>query len=379
MGSGIVLASPDNDVPVLQTPQARWRRVVMPLLVCLVVGLLVVLLTAGSRGGSAALTGSGSTLARPLIAQGAADFRDAASDGSDWVLDGPGIDYEPVGSLGGIMRLTDAPEVAFAVADYPLSSGALKSKGLAQFPIVVGGVAVVHNLLLPEGKTLRLDAPTLAAIYLGEITRWNDPAIAGLNRGTPLPNEPITPVHRSDGSGSTLGFTRYLAAGSEPWADGPGADTLVDWPTRASANGSGGMIAEIGAVAGSLGYVEVGQATRAGLAPVALANRAGEYVAPTASGMREAIAGVDWSGSDGFATPLTPSRKARAYPLTVAVYAIVRDGSDPARDRERALEFLAFVIDDDSGVAGDLGYLPLPDAAAEAIQSGWRAQFGPAR
>lgn len=382
-----MLASPDNDVPVLQTEQARWRRVVMPLLVCLAVAVIAILLTAGGSSGTSALVGSGSTLARPLISEAAADFRSAVSadnperreqTGSDWVVDGSGIDYEPVGSLGGIMRLTEAEEVDFAIADYPLSARALKAEGLAQFPIVVGGVAVVHNLELPAGKTLRLDAETLTAIYLGQVTRWDDPAIKALNRGTPLPSLAIAPVHRSDGSGSTLGFTRFLAAGSRAWADGPGADTLVDWPAGSGAEGSGGVIAETGTEAGSIAYVEIGQASRAGLEPVALANRTGEFVVPDSDGLRAAVAGVDWSGEDGYATPLEPSDEPGAYPVTVAVYAIVRAGSgtEQARDRERALRFLAFLIADDRGNAGDLGYLALPDTAVEAIENHWRTRFG---
>ena len=190
------------------------------------------------------------------------------------MLDGSGIQYEPVGSLGGVMRLAD-PEVDFAVTDYPLSAEALTRLGAVQFPIALGAVAVVHNLDLPAGEALRLDAPTVARIYLGQITRWNDPAITALNPGIALPDLAINAVHRSDGSGSTYGFTGYLSAGSPEWAAGPGSGTEIKWPAGAGAERTGGLIDAVRGTPGSIGYVEQGQAQRAGLRIAALGNSAG--------------------------------------------------------------------------------------------------------
>lgn len=207
-----MLGSPDNDIPTMKTREARRRRVVMPLVVVTVLGVLAVLL---SGFGRAELVGSGSTLAQPLIEQSAVAYRNArtADDplqpgrtGGDWSVDGAGIDYEPVGSLGGIMRLADA-DTDFAISDYPLSEPALEEKRVAQFPVAISAIAVVHDLDLPAGVTLRLDAATLAAIYQGTVTRWNAAPITALNPGVALPDSPITPVHRTDGSGSTVGFT----------------------------------------------------------------------------------------------------------------------------------------------------------------------------
>lgn len=229
-----MLGAPYEGVPVARTGAARWRRIVMPVLVLSAIGLVAVLLA--GRGQQTGIQGAGSTLAQPLIERSATAFRDAqAADdptrpeetGDDWVLSGSGIDYEPVGSLGGIMRLSD-PEVDFAVSDYPLSSEGLEDFGVAQFPVALGAIAVVHSIDLPEGRDLRLDTPTLAAIYLGEITRWNDPRIAALNPGVTLPESSVSVVHRSDGSGSTRGFTGYLSAGSPQWSAGPGAGTEIE-------------------------------------------------------------------------------------------------------------------------------------------------------
>lgn len=377
-----MLGSADNGVPVLRTTQARWRRVLMPLVIAVAVAAVVLLLTAG-RGAESGLIGSGSTLAQPLIQQAAGDFRNAASadnpaerdkTGGDWVLDGSGIDYEAVGSLGGIMRLAD-PEVDFAVTDYPLTAAGLDEKKVNQFPVAVGAVAVVHNLDLPQGSELRLDAAVLAQIYLGTITSWDDPAIAALNPGLTLPNTPVTPVHRTDGSGSTLGFTRYLTDGSPQWASGPGADTRVDWKTATGVEGSGGMVKAVQDKAGAIGYVDAGQATRATLEPVAMANGTGTYVEPTSPSMEAAVAEMDWSGKDRYAAPLTIATTPDAYPLTVAIYAMVRDKPQSTTEREQALRFLAYLIDEHDVGAAELGYLPLPTEAVAAVKAHWLTSF----
>lgn len=375
-----MLGSPDNGVPVLQTPQARWRRVVMPLVIGIAVASLVLLLTAG-RGGESAIIGGGSTLAQPLIQRAASDFRAAASadnpeaarqTGGDWVLDGSGIDYEAVGSLGGIMRLDD-PEVDFAIADYPLSAAALDDKELNQFPVAVGAVAVVHNLELAEGTQLRLDAPTTAKIFLGTITSWDDAAIAAINPGVTLPRLAITPVHRTDGSGSTLGFTRYLSEGSPEWDSGPGADTRIEWATPKGVDGSGGMVSTVQATQGAIGYVDAGQASRADLNAAAMANSAGQHVPPTAESMGAAVADTDWSATGRYATPLSAPTRATAYPLTVAVYAMVQSDPRSETERERALRFLAYLVTELDTTATELGYLPLPEQAATAVTAHWRS------
>lgn len=374
-----LLGSTDNGVPVMQTPDARRRRIVMPLLVAVVVGIVVLLLARG--GQQTQLIGSGSTLAQPLIERSIADFRNSvAADradrpsgtGSDWMLDGSGIAYEPVGSLGGVIRLSD-PEVDFAVTDYPLSQAALTERELAQFPIALGAIGVVHNLVLPEGKALRLDGPTLAGIYLGQVTRWNDPALQALNPGLDLPDQRLTPVHRTDGSGSTLGFTSYLGRSSRKWA--PGVATEITWPTGVGAERSSGLISAVAATEGSLGYAEQGQAIRAGLALAELENAAGRYTRPSPQAMQAAIP-EDWSGDQDFALPLTPGADIEAYPLTVAIYAVVKRNPQFEGDTSNTLRYLAFLIETYDGAGTDLGYLPLPTATADAVRAYWARVLG---
>jgi phosphate transport system substrate-binding protein len=378
-----MLGSPDSGVPVLRTRSARRRRVLMPLLIVIVVGIVALLLA--GRGQQTQITGAGSTLAQPLIERSAAAFRSvqAADDpsrtaqtGNDWVLDGSGIEYEPVGSLGGIMRLSD-PEVDFAVSDYPLSADGLARLGAAQLPIALGAVAVVHNLDLPAGQTLRLDAPTLARIYLGQTTRWNDQAITALNPGLALPERAITVVHRGDGSGSTYGFTGYLNAGSPDWAAGPGQGNTISWPTGVAVERTGGLIEAVRGTPGAIGYVEQGQAQRAGLGIAALSNAAGQFTVPGGPAMLAAVVDHDWSGRDDYVTPLRAADDPQAYPMTVAIYTVVKRSPQFRQDTERTLRYLAFVMGEYDGAAQDLGYLPLPPAAAQAVQAYWATALTP--
>jgi len=292
------------------------------------------------------------------------------------VLDGSGVQYEPVGSLGGVMRLAD-PEIDFAVTDYPLSADGLNQLGAVQFPIALGAVSVVHGLDLPAGQNLRLDAATVARIYLGQITQWNDPAIFALNPGVAVPDLGVTVVHRSDGSGSTYGLTGYLSAGSPDWATGPGTGTEIHWPTGTGAERSSGLIDAVRASPGSIGYVEQAQAQRAGLRIVALGNSAGDFVVPSGPTMLAAIAGHDWSGNNGYVEPLTIADDRQAYPMTVAIHAVVKRSPEFRQDTERTLRYLSFLMESYDGATQDLGYLPLPQPAAQAVQAYWATAVTP--
>lgn len=385
-----MLGSRDLGVPVMLTPAARRRRLWMPLFIAVVVAAIVLLVVIQTSGKDR-VVGAGSTLAQPLIERTVVAFRDANStdnqaqsagqphswvvDGadSDWVVDGNGFEYEPVGSTGGIVRLEDDPDVDFAVSDYPLSASALDDKGLVQFPIAIGSVAVVHNLPLQDGQVLRLDAQSVAGIYLGAITRWDDPALSALNPGIQLPDLPITPVHRTDGSGSTFAFSHFLARSSPEWARGPGAGSALTWPTGEGAERSGGVLSAVVGKEGALGYVEPGQAREAGLGIAEIGNGTGGFVAPTPASMAAASAQHDWSGDAQFTEPVTASDEPGAYPMTTAIYALML--REERGDTRRVLEFLSFLMDDVQGTAADLGYLPLPAAAADSVRATWSSTF----
>ena len=372
-----MLGAPNDGVPVMRTKAARWRSVIVPVLVLSAVGVVALLLA--GRGQQTDIQGAGSTLAQPLIERSVIAFRNAQSaddptrpeeTGNDWVLSGSGIEYEPVGSTGGIMRLSD-PEVDFAVSDYPLSADGLKEHAVAQFPIALGAIAVVHSLDLPQGQVLRLDARTVAAVYLGEITRWKDPKIAALNPGVTLPDSAVSVVHRSDGSGTTRGFTRYLSEGSPQWASGPGTGTEIAWPTGTGAERTDGVIEQVRNTAGSIGYVDYGQAERAGLDVIALANESGAYVRPSEEAILAAASSHDWSGKDDYATALATASDKQAYPATVAIYVMVKRDPKFAQQTERTMSYLRFLLQDFGDGAKDLGYVPMPGQAARAIENYW--------
>lgn len=379
-----MLGSPDNGFPAMTTTQARKRRFAMPWFILAVVGLVVLLLTAAGR--SPAIRGSGSTLAQPLIERSAVAYRDAKSadrpdqpseTGGDWSLNGTGIEYEPVGSLGGIMRLKSS-DADFAISDYPLSAQALDETRAEQFPIALGSIAIVHTVTLPAGTALRLDAPTQSGLYLGRITRWDDPAIARLNPGVKLPATQVTAVHRSDGSGSTFGFTSYLTANSPQWRGGPGTGTVVQWPTGVSAMRTSGALAAVQGTPGSIGYVESGQAARADLSVALLKNASGRFQSPGQESMRAAVTGVDWSGKDRYAGPLPQAGDPSAYPLTVAIYALLPHESRSRGATPEALRYLRFVMESYDTSSQGLGYLPLPQSAVSAVTKRWPATFGSA-
>lgn len=372
-----MLGSVVDGVPVRDPKSWRRRRIVMPLVVALAVGAIAAI--AIRSGNQTEVIGSGSTLAQPLIERSAAAFRDEQSadnpdrpseTGNDWVLDGGGISYEPVGSLGGIMRLSES-DVDFAVADYPLSAQALDDRKAVQFPIVGGAIAIIHNLDIPTETNLRLDAETLAAIYRGDVTRWNDPAIVELNAGLALPDLAIDPIHRSDGSGSTYGFTSYLSAANADWA--PGTATTLSWPTGTGVERSGGMITAVTERPGALGYVEVGQSLRAGLHTVDIDNAAGDFTSPTSEAMAAALADVTWSPEDNFTSSVPGGTDPAAYPMTVAIYGLLE--RERTRDTDRTLSYLNFLIDSYDAEAADLGYLPLPETAVTAVHEHWQQAF----
>lgn len=372
-----MLGAPDAGVPIVRSGAARWRRIIMPVLVLAVIGAIALLLA--GRGQQTAIQGAGSTLAQPLIERSVIAFRNAqAADdptrpdqtGSDWVLNGSGIEYEPVGSLGGIMRLSD-PEIAFAVSDYPLSADGLKELAVAQFPIALGAIAVAYNLDLPDGAELRLDAETLAAIYLGEITRWNDQRIGALNPGVRLPDTAVSVIHRSDGSGSTRGFTGFLSEGSPQWAAGPGMGTEIEWPTGTGAERTEGVIDKVHDTAGAIGYVEYGQAQRAGLEVVALANKSGAFVRPSPEAIAASAASHDWSGQDNYVTSLAAADDKQAYAATVAIYVMVKRDPQFEQQTERTMSYLRFLLNDFGDGAEELGYVPLPPAATQSVENYW--------
>jgi phosphate transport system substrate-binding protein len=335
---------------------------------------LVIVLLAGLVGASPALAervqGSGSTFAYPIISAWTKSFLEFRQGGSDFVTDELGVDYEPIGSLGGIMRLAQ-PEIDFAASDAPLSPEELAKRGLAQFPIVIGGLAAVVNLDGVQSGQLKLTGDVLAQIYLGKITKWNDPAVVGLNPGISLPDLAISVVHRSDGSGSTLTWTSYLSAANPDWKSGPGSDTLIEWPAGTSAEGTSGMLNAVAGSKGSIGYVEHGQAARLGLAVAQLSNGSGAFITPSPEIFAKTAAQADWDPARGFYLQLTDVQAADAYPLAAATFVLMHKSERSAARTRRALFFLSYALEQGGPDAARLGYVALPAVLVEKVKGYW--------
>lgn len=318
--------------------------------------------------------GSGSTFAFPIISAWTKSFLEYRADGSDFIVDDLGVDYEPVGSLGGVLRLSQ-PEIDFAASDAPFPPEELAKRDLAQFPIVIGGLAAIVNVDGIAPGQLKLSGDVLAKIYLGIIKSWDDPAILALNPGMQLPDQPITVINRADGSGSTLTWTQYLSASNKEWHDRFGADTVITWPTGQSVEGTSRVLEAVGKIKGALGYVEFGQAVRAGLSYAQVSNSTGTFVTPSPEVFAATAQAADWDPSRDFHVRLTDTEAANAYPLAAATFILMhkRDRSE-ARTR-RALFFFSYALAHGDDRATALGYVPLPAELDAKVREYWRASL----
>ncbi len=322
------------------------------------------------------IQGAGSTFAAPAIQRWSRDYEALRADGGDFVSPDWRVDYEPVGSLSGVMRLAQ-PEVDFAATEAPLTAEELEARGWIQFPIVMGGIVATANLEgLPSGA-LRLSGPVLAEIYLGGITRWSDPALAELNPGLTLPDAEIEVLHRADGSGSTRIFTSFLSETSPEWAEKAGSDLLIAWPVGRGEKGSGGLAALAAATPGSLAYLEYGQALRQGLPMAALLNQSGDFVAPSPESFRIGLDGVDWRAERGFLADTTNLAGAGAYPIATATYAVSPKDRGAHRLR-RVFDVFRIAFSQGADEAEALGYIPVPPRLVERIEAYWASVAPPA-
>jgi phosphate transport system substrate-binding protein len=319
----------------------------------------------GLAGAAAAgqITGAGSSFAAPIYNKWAQDY--GAHGGSQ-------LNYQSIGSGGGIKNI-EAKTVDFGATDMALSVADLEKNDLAQFPTVTGGVVPIMDLPGIKPGQIRLTGPILAGIYLGEIKKWNDPQIAAINRGVPLPNLPITVVHRSDGSGTTFIFSSYLSLESATWKSKVGAGTAVSWPTGLGGKGSEGVSAFTKQTLGSIGYVEYAYALQNHLTYALMKNKQGLFVAPTAAAFKAAAAGVDWSAAskNGFNVILLDEPGAQSWPISGGTFVLVhRHGSANAK---AVLAFFDWAYKNGDADAESLDYVPLPVKAKALIRQSWAA------
>jgi phosphate transport system substrate-binding protein len=274
------------------------------------------------------------------------------------------FNYQSIGSGGGQKQIL-AQTVDFGASDGPMSDDNLaKAPGkLLHIPTVAGADVVAYNL--PGDPPLKLDADTIAGIFLGQITKWNDPKIAATNPGVSLPDRDIVVVHRSDGSGTTYIWTDYLSKISPQWKEKVGTNTSVNWPTGIGGKGNEGVAGQIKQTPGSLGYVELIYAVQNKMPYADVKNKAGEFVKATLESITAALATADIP--DDFRFSITNAPGKDAYPVCGATWLLVYQQQKDATKGKKLVEFLKWAEKDGEKMAKDLEYAPLPDALQQRV------------
>ncbi|MPT47023.1 MAG: phosphate ABC transporter substrate-binding protein PstS [Sphingobium sp.] len=367
--------SPEG-IPVLESRNIVRRRFVMTFGIAAIIALIAWLLM--SEGANDRISGGGSTATQPLIQRMSVTFQDHRSGDKDWISSSAGIDYEPVGSLGGVMRLGQDPEIDFAITDYPLTHDTLGRMNAVQFPIAISSIAVAYNLGQNQKSTppLRLSVSTLSRIFSGQIQTWADSAIAADNPGITLPATPIKLVTRADGSGSTLNLTRYLANGSADWNRRFGSNTSIKWPASIAVKGSSAMAEAIARQPGAIGYLETGQARRAAISIALLENAAGQYSPPDDANILAAARTLDLTDIGDNHAGGTTLPAANGYPIVAASYVIMKRKNAYTADNDRALRFFSFLLDEGREETRTLGYVPLSADIIAHVRQTWSHDLG---
>jgi phosphate transport system substrate-binding protein len=309
---------------------------------------------------AADITGAGATFPFPIYAKWAEAYKAAT---------GVGLNYQSIGSSGGIRQIR-AKTVAFGATDAPVKGEDLDKDGMVQFPAIIGGTVPVFNLDGFGKGELMVTGPVLAEMFLGKISKWNDPKLAALNPGKKLPDTTITVVHRADGSGTTFNWTDYLSSVSKDWADTVGKGAAVKWPAPTSVGGKGneGVAANVSRTKGALGYVEYAYAKKNNIAVMQLQNKDGKFVMPDDDTFAAAAAGADWSSVPGMGLSLVNQPGATAYPVVTASFILMyKNPADKAQSAE-VLKFFDWSFKNGKKMAAELDYVPLPDALTNQIR-----------
>ena len=333
----------------------------------LIIGITTVtaLVFAGASQAAATITGAGATFPYPIYAKWAEAYK---------AQSGASMNYQSIGSGGGIKQIT-ARTVNFGASDMPLTPEKLEKDGLMQFPTVIGGVVPVINVAGIADGTLKLDGETLANIYLGKITRWDDPALVAMNKDIRLPAENITVVHRSDGSGTTFIFTNYLSKASPEWKSAVGEGTAVSWKAGTGGKGNEGVASYVQRIKGSIGYVEYAYALQNRMNPVQMKNRDGQFVMPGEVSFKAAAANAQWDKAPGFYEILTDEPGKESWPISGATFILMHKMQEDAATAREVLKFFDWAYTNGSKLASDLDYVPLPENVQNLIRKAWKNQI----
>ena len=314
---------------------------------------------------AADITGAGATFPFPVYSKWADAYKKET---------GIGLNYQSIGSGGGIKQI-QAKTVTFGASDMPLKAEQLEKDGFVQWPMVMGAIVPVVNLDGVKPGEMVFDGATLADIYLGKITKWDDPAIKKLNPKVNLPSTAIAVVRRSDGSGTTFNFTNYLSKVSADWKSKVGEGTAVEWPVGVGAKGNEGVSANISQTKNSIGYVEYAYAKQNKLTYTGMVNSAGKSVQPTVPAFQAAAANADWSKAPGYYVILTNQPGDASWPITAATFILMHKVPTDKAASQEAIKFFKWAFEKGGKMAEDLDYIPMPASVVKQIEKTWSADI----
>ena len=311
------------------------------------------------------ISGAGATFPYPVYAKWADAYKKQT---------GIGLNYQSIGSGGGIKQIK-AKTVTFGASDMPLKPQELSQAGLVQFPMIIGGVVPVMNIPGVQAGQVTLDGATIASIYLGDISKWNDARIKKLNPKVNLPDLAIAPVYRSDGSGTNFLFTDYLSKSSPKFKDTIGANTSVQWPAGIGAKGNEGVANMTAQTSGAIGYVEYAYAKQNRMTTALMINKDGKSVAPKAEAFQAAAANADWTHADGYYLILTNQPGADTWPITGASFILVYQQPPNPAATSAALKFFDWAYKNGTSMAAELDYVPLPASLIAQVRATWKSRI----
>jgi phosphate transport system substrate-binding protein len=323
------------------------------------------LVAASTSAFAADITGAGSTFIFPVLSKWADTYKKES---------GSGVNYQSIGSGAGIKQI-QAKTVTFGATDAPLKADQLEKDGFAQWPMIMGAIVPVVNIDGIKAGDMVLDGDTLAKIYLGTITKWDDAAIKKLNPKLTLPSAAISVVHRADGSGTTFNFTDYLAKVSADWKSKVGSGTAVEWPVGVGAKGNEGVSGNVGQAKNTIGYVEYAYAKQNKLTYTALVNKAGKTIQPTTEAFQAAASNADWANAPGYYLILTDQPGDKSWPIVASTFILMhKDASDKAASQE-AIKFFKYAFAKGGKMAEELDYIPMPESVVKLIEKTWSSEI----
>jgi phosphate transport system substrate-binding protein len=327
---------------------------------------LVALVTiAPATGVSAELTGAGSTFVYPVISKWAEAYKKET---------GNSVNYQSIGSGGGIKQI-QGKTVEFGATDMPLKSEELAKDDLVQFPLVNGAVVPVVHLTGVENGKLKLSGPVLADIFLGKIKKWNDAAITAMNKDVKLPDQQISVVHRSDGSGTSFIWTNYLSKVSPEWKTAVGEGTAVKWPAGVGGKGNEGVASFVKQIDGAIGYVEFAYAQQNQMNAVQMKNQAGEFITPNLAAFKTAAEGGGWAGAKDFYLILTDAAGKKSWPIAGSTFVLMHKTQENPEQAKQVISFFKWAYSKGQNLAEGLSYVPVPAKVTSMIEKTWKSEF----